>query len=67
LARRDRGGIDHLPVLLEPADGRVHPIKRRCKTLAAAVADIFTPVNFAIGVTSALIGYVVVEFLRRRL
>jgi hypothetical protein len=37
------------------------------KTLATAVADIFTPVNFAIGVTSALIGYVVVEFLRRRL
>jgi hypothetical protein len=36
------------------------------KTLAAAVTDIFTPVNFAIGVASALIGYVVVEFLRRR-
>jgi len=37
------------------------------KTLAAAVADILTAANFAIGATSALIGYLAVEFLRKRL
>ena len=36
------------------------------KTLATALADIITPANFVIGITSALLGYVVVEFLRRR-
>jgi len=35
-------------------------------SLAAALGDIFTPANFLIAVISALIGYVVVEFLRRR-
>ncbi len=39
----------------------------RGKTLALAVADIFTVANFAIAVASALVGYLVVEFLRRRL
>ena len=37
------------------------------KTLATALADIVTPTNLAIGIVSALIGYVVVEFLRKRL
>jgi len=37
------------------------------KTLAGALIDIFTLANFAIAVVSALIGYVVVEFLRKRL
>jgi hypothetical protein len=32
-----------------------------------ALVDIFTVMNFGIAVVSALIGYVVVEFLRRRL
>jgi hypothetical protein len=32
-----------------------------------AVEDAFTGANFAIAVTAALIGYVVVEFLRRKL
>ena len=41
--------------------------ERHGKTLAVALADIFTPTNFAIGVGSALIGYVVVEFLRKRI
>jgi hypothetical protein len=36
------------------------------KSAAVALADIFTPTNFAIAVVSALIGYVVVEFLRKR-
>ena len=36
------------------------------KTFAAALADIITPANFGIAIASALLGYVVVEFLRRR-
>lgn len=36
-------------------------------TLAAALHDIFTAANFAIGLAAALIGYAIVEFLRRRL
>ena len=35
--------------------------------LVPAIEDIFTGVNFAIAVIAALIGYVVVEFLRKRL
>ncbi|HEV2296905.1 MAG TPA: hypothetical protein VGR72_00115 [Candidatus Acidoferrales bacterium] len=34
--------------------------------LAWAVRDIFTGANFIIGLIAALIGYVVVEFLRKR-
>jgi len=37
----------------------------RGRTLAWAVEDIFTEVNFAIAVIAALIGYLVVEFLRK--
>jgi len=36
------------------------------KSLSAALYDIFTPGTVAIAVTSALIGYLVVEFLRKR-
>jgi hypothetical protein len=36
------------------------------KSLATALSDIATPTNFAIAVVSALVGYAVVEFLRRR-
>ena len=39
----------------------------RHKSLAAAVADVLTPTNLVIAVISALIGYVVVEFLRKRI
>jgi hypothetical protein len=35
--------------------------------LAWAVRDIFTAANFAIAVTAALVGYVLVEILRERL
>ena len=34
------------------------------KSLAAALADIFTVTNFAIGISASLIGYAIVEFLR---
>ena len=37
------------------------------KTLSAALYDIFTPANFAIGLAAALMGYAVVEFLRKKL
>ena len=37
------------------------------KTLAFALHDIVTPINFAIALVSALIGYQVFEYLRRKL
>jgi hypothetical protein len=39
----------------------------RGRGFAWAVADMFSEANFAIAVVAALIGYVVVEFLRKRL
>jgi hypothetical protein len=32
-----------------------------------ALADVFTPANFVLAIVAAVIGYAVVEFLRRRL
>ena len=37
------------------------------KSFIFAIRDIFSVTNFAIAVISALIGYVVVEYLRKRL
>jgi len=37
------------------------------KSLAFALRDIFTITNFGIAIFSGLIGYVVFEFLRKRL
>ena len=37
------------------------------KTFVAAIADIFTVTNLAIGAFSAMVGYVVVEFLRKKI
>jgi len=34
------------------------------KSLADALADIFTVTNFGIGISASLIGYAIVEFLR---
>jgi hypothetical protein len=39
----------------------------RGKGLTWAIQDIFSEVNFAIAAIAALIGYLVVEFLRERL
>jgi len=39
----------------------------RNKGLAWAVGDVFTSANFEIAIIAALIGYVLVEFLRKRL
>ncbi len=36
------------------------------KTFAFALNDIFTGTNIAIGIVSAVIGYVVFEYLRRK-
>ena len=36
------------------------------KSLVFAIQDIFTPTNFVIAVISALIGYVVFEYLRKQ-
>jgi len=38
----------------------------RGKNLAQAAWDVVTPANLAIAVVSALIGYVVVEYLRKK-
>jgi hypothetical protein len=40
--------------------------KGREMGLAWAIADILTPANFAIALTAAFIGYIVVEFLRSK-
>ena len=37
------------------------------KTLAFALHDIFTGANFFIAIVSAMIGYVIFEFLRKKL
>ena len=37
------------------------------KTLASALSDIFTATNFGIALISALIGYLVFEYLRKKL
>jgi uncharacterized protein with PQ loop repeat len=39
----------------------------RGKSLVFAMQDIFTATNFVIAIISALIGYVVVEYLRKKL
>jgi len=44
-----------------------HSGMARGRGFVAAIEDIFTGANFAIAVVAALIGYLVVEFLRRRL
>jgi hypothetical protein len=40
--------------------------KGRALGLAWAISDIFTAENFAIAIVAALIGYMVVEFLRSK-
>ena len=37
------------------------------KSLAVAVQDIFTGTNFIIAVICAMLGYLVIEYLRKRL
>jgi hypothetical protein len=44
-----------------------HSGQGRGRGLAWAIGDIFTGTNFTIAVVAALIGYLVVESLRKRL
>jgi hypothetical protein len=37
------------------------------KTLTAALGDIFTLANFAIALVAAIVGYIVFEYLRKKL
>ena len=46
--------------------GEFERANARGKSLVFAVEDIFTVRNFVIAIVSGLIGYVVVEFLRKR-
>ncbi len=47
--------------------GEFNRTNRPGKTLAFALGDIFTCTNFAIAIVAALIGYVVFEYLRKKL
>jgi len=46
--------------------GEFTRVNERGKTLEFAVKDIFTVDNFIVACISGLIGYVIVEFLRKR-
>jgi hypothetical protein len=41
-------------------------VSSRPKTLATALHDIVTPTNFAIALFSAVVGYIVFDFLRKK-
>jgi hypothetical protein len=47
--------------------GEFTGVSGKGKTLAFALQDIVTPTNFLIALISALIGYAVFEFLRKKL
>ena len=47
--------------------GEFTGVNGRGKTLAFALHDIITPINFSIALICALIGYGIFEFLRRKL
>ena len=47
--------------------GEFTGVNGRGKTLAFALHDIITPMNFSIGLICAFIGYLIFEFLRRKL
>lgn len=46
--------------------GEFNASSGRGKTLASVLYDIFTAKNFTIAISSALIGYIVFEYLRKR-
>jgi len=47
--------------------GEFTGVNGRGKTLAFALHDIVTPMNFLIAIICALIGYPIFEFLRKKL
>jgi hypothetical protein len=46
--------------------GEFNATSGRGKTLTAALHDIFTAKNFAIAICSAIIGYLVFDYMRRK-
>lgn len=46
--------------------GEFSHMNGRGKSLAFAIKDIFTEANFTIAIISGLIGYIVVEYLRKQ-
>lgn len=46
--------------------GEFERTSARGKTFTFAIEDIFTPRNFGIAIGSGLVGYVVFEYLRKR-
>jgi hypothetical protein len=68
LASDDRGKLHYLPFLFQSFDGELERSGTgQNKSLAWAIGDIFTAANFTVAVVAALIGYVLVEFLRKKL
>jgi len=47
--------------------GEFSRANERGKSLVSAIHDIFTLTNFSIALVSALIGYLIVEYLRKKL
>jgi hypothetical protein len=47
--------------------GEFTSTNQRGKSMAFAMRDIVTPTNFAIAIVSALFGYLVFEYLRKKL
>lgn len=47
--------------------GEFERVNRQGKTLTFAFEDVFTGTNFTIAVVSGLVGYVVFEYLRKKL
>ena len=65
---RGRGLSYRVSVLLESFDGGILLRSNGPgKTFAFAIEDVFTGTNFAIAITSGLIGYLVVEYLRKKI
>jgi hypothetical protein len=68
LASDSRGGFHNIPILFQPFDGEFERSGMgKTKGLVWAIGDIFTAENFTIALIASLIGYVLVEFLRKKL
>jgi hypothetical protein len=63
-----RDWFHHFSLLREPSDGEYsRTLMHRDRGLVFALKDIFTEANFAIAVVAAMIGYLIFEFLRKKL
>jgi hypothetical protein len=57
----------YLLVLLQSVDGRFTRANGRGKSLVFAFEDIFSVANLVIAIIAEVLGYVVFNFLRKRL